>query len=82
MAKIDRLKEEAIELRTSMFFILGAILMLLGGIGSLYLKFITYNSPLIVIGILIILTLLPFLAIIYFSYKKKYYKKLKEIEKE
>ena len=82
MSKIDRLKEEAVELRTFMFFILGAILMLFGGLGSLYLSFISSNSPLITIGIFIVLMLLPILGIIHLRYKDKYDRKLDELEKE
>jgi len=81
-SKIDRLKEEAIELRTFMFFILGAILILFGGLGSLCLRFISSNSPLITIGIFVLLMLLLILGIIHLRYKDKYDRKLDELEKE
>jgi len=80
MAKIDRLREEAIELRTRMFFVLGAIVILFGGIGSLYIKLIDSSSGLVVSGIFVLLILIPYLVIIYHKSKEDYLVKLDELE--
>ena len=55
--------------------------MLFGGLGSLYLKLIDKEHPLVIIGIIIILMLLPFLGLIYFRYRLLFFKKLDELEK-
>jgi len=83
MARIDRLKEEVSEIRSKMFYILGIIMMLFAGLGSLYLKYVDGNrSSLITIGVFIILILLQLFSIMYHMYKKNYQAKLDELGKE
>ncbi len=61
---IDKLKEEAVLLRTKMFYILGLIMMFLAGIGSLYGKFIDGKSNGFVLsGVVVLLILLKVSAI-------------------
>ena len=83
MAKIDKLKEEASEIRSKMFYILGLMMMLLAGFGSLYLKIVDgIKNGLIALGMLGILVFLQVCVIIYFRYKEIYKNKLDELEKE
>ena len=81
MAKIDKIREEAINLRTLKFFILSVIIMLLAGFGSLYMKFIGSRNGLITIGMIIILFVLKLCGIIYYKYDKNYHDKLNELER-
>ncbi|WP_152184438.1 hypothetical protein [Sulfurimonas indica] len=82
MAKIDRLREEAIELRTRMFFVLGLIAVFFGGFGSLYIKLVEKSSGMIIAGMFVLLILIPFLAIIYYKIRVSYFEKLNELELE
>lgn len=83
MAKIDKLREEASEIRSKMFYILGLMMMFLAGFGSLYLKLVDgVTNGLIAFGMSGILIFLQICAIIYFRYRKIYRNKLNELEKE
>lgn len=82
MANIDKLKEEAIDIRTFKFIIVSIIIMLFAGLGSLYMRLIESDSPLIVIGMVIILILVQGFGIMYHKYSKNYQVKLEELKNE
>jgi len=80
---IDKLREEAIMLRTRIFYILGLIMMFIAGLGSLYGKFIDGTSNgFVTFGLIILLILIKISAIMYLKTKIDYDKKLLELQKE